>query len=285
MEIQNHFVPLLVGSRDNLQHPVAFAGSGTLVELAGRHYILTADHVWNEVDAKGWEEIGLMLADGAPLGIESKHIAAKRLRGESYTRWGPDLALLEIPPNLVGAIIARKSFLSLARRRSMLSTHPPKTEKSLWVVMGMVGEKSRVELAEETRTAIARVRGEALFGVTCTAEQQSEFDYLTVYAKTTLREVPSSFKGLSGGGLWEVTLGMRGDSITSKGQHHFRGVAFWQEKRQIVWRSGVTAHTAFSTQHGLSGLCRNERAAYLPPRHSGPRAGRRGNKLFRQFRS
>ena len=61
-------------------------------------------------------------------------------------------------------------------------------------------EKSSVDLVDEARTAIVTVRGEAFLGVTCTAEQRGEYDYLTVYAKTTLREVPSSFGGISGGG-------------------------------------------------------------------------------------
>jgi hypothetical protein len=229
LEIQHYLIPLLVGSRDNRQRPVDLAGSGTLVELASRHYILTADHVWNRAEVQDWEEIGLMLADGAPLGIERKHIVVKRLRAGSYSRWGPDLALLEIPSNLVGTIMARKSFLNLARRRSMLPSHPPQTEKTLWAVMGLVGQKSSVELLDKARTAIATIRGEAFFGVTCTAEQRREYDYLTVYAKTTLREVPSTFGGISGGGLWEVALRMKGDSIISQGEHLFRGVAFWEE--------------------------------------------------------
>jgi len=67
--IQHYFVPLLVISPEHPKHPVDLAGSGTLVELAGKHYILTADHVWNRTD--GWAEIGLALeaAGGAPLAI------------------------------------------------------------------------------------------------------------------------------------------------------------------------------------------------------------------------
>jgi len=56
------------------------AGSGRLVEIASRYYILTADHVWNRVEVQGWEELALVLTDGAPLGIERELTAAKRLR-------------------------------------------------------------------------------------------------------------------------------------------------------------------------------------------------------------
>jgi len=38
---------------------VDLAGSGTLVELAGKYYILTADHVWNKAEC--WAQIGLVL--------------------------------------------------------------------------------------------------------------------------------------------------------------------------------------------------------------------------------
>jgi len=228
LEIQHYFVPLLVASLEDPKHPLDLAGSGTLVESSGKHYILTADHVWNK--AEGWEQIGLMLADGGtPLGIPCNLLAPKRLGVKPYSQWGPDLALLEIPPHLVGTIAARKSFLNLARRRSMLSTHPPQLEKTVWAVMGLVGQKSKVELLTEAHTVIATVRGEALFGWTCTAERRDEYDYLTVYARTTLPDVPSTFRGVSGGGLWQITLRMRAEKIISLGGHHFRGVAFWEQ--------------------------------------------------------
>jgi hypothetical protein len=88
---------------------VDLAGSGTLVELAGRHYILTADHVWN--GTKGWDEIGLMIAaEGAPLRIPRDRILSNRLRGRRYSRWGPELALLEIRTDLVGLFAHANPF-------------------------------------------------------------------------------------------------------------------------------------------------------------------------------
>jgi hypothetical protein len=45
LEMQHYFVPLLVASREHRDAPVDLAGSGTLVELAGSYYVLTADHV------------------------------------------------------------------------------------------------------------------------------------------------------------------------------------------------------------------------------------------------
>lgn len=232
--IQAYLAPLLVISPDapKDRSPVSLAGSGTFVELAGRHYILTADHVWTRTE--GWEELAIALAaDGKPLGIPRKHLIPRRLGGPPYNEWGPDLALLEIPPHFVPTIKGRKSFVNLAKRRAMLSTRPPRLEKALWAVMGVVQEKSEVKPRTESGLVLVNIRGEAFFGVTCTADDRGGYDYLTTSAKTTLPNVPASFRGVSGGGLWEVGLTMRKSTgeISWEREHHFRGVAFWEQPK------------------------------------------------------
>jgi len=227
--IQHYFVPLLVISPEDRSHPVDLAGSGTLVELAGRHYILTADHVWNKTE--GWAQIGLVLemAGGAPLAIPVDWISAQRLARRNYSEWGPDIALLELPPQLVATISARKSFMNFAKRRSELSYKPPQMDKSLWALIGLVGQASEVKSNPEIGMVDTILRAEAFFGVTCKEERRDGYDYLTTYAKTTLPGVPSSFKGLSGGGLWQVVLKINAGTIIWPGELHFRGVAFWEQ--------------------------------------------------------
>ena len=70
------------------------------MELAGRHYVLTADHVWNQTKdrQKDWKELVIaVVSDSKPLSIPVDRIVERRLGGPPYTEWGPDLALLEIP--------------------------------------------------------------------------------------------------------------------------------------------------------------------------------------------
>lgn len=232
--IQAYLAPLIVISPDAPQDrtPVSLAGSGTLVELAGRHYVLTADHVWNGTE--GWAVLAIALAaEGVPLSIPRDRVMPRRLGGPPYTEWGPDLALLEIPPHFVPAIKGRKSFLNLAKRRGMLGTRPPRMEKALWAVMGMVQETSEVKPRTESGRVPVNIRGEAFFGVTVTVDDRGGYDYLTTYAKTTLPNVPASFKGVSGGGLWEIGLTMKKATgeISWELEHHFRGVAFWEQPR------------------------------------------------------
>jgi hypothetical protein len=224
-----YFVPLLVLSPEDPKHPVDFAGSGTLVELNSRHYILTADHVWNKT--QNWPEIGLVLEakGGTPLTIPRAGVSVKRLGEGEYSEWGPDLALIELPRQIVGAIQSRKSFLNLARRREMLATHPPTTEKALWVVVGMVGESSTMTVAPEAGLADLYVQAKAFFGGTCRVDEREGFDYITTNAETTLPEVPTTFGGVSGGGLWQVDLARSKRGVFLAKQDHFRGVAFWEQ--------------------------------------------------------
>jgi hypothetical protein len=104
-------------------------------------------------------------------------------------------------------------------------------EKALWAVMGVVGQSSQVTPRAETGLVVANIRGEAFFGVTCTADAHGGYDYLTTYAKTTLPGVPSSFGGVSGGGLWQIDLTMKKGTEAISWELHFRGVAFWEEPK------------------------------------------------------
>jgi hypothetical protein len=50
-------------------------------------------------------------------------------------------------------------------------------EKALWAVMGVVGQSSQVTPRAETGLVVANIRGEAFFGVTCTADAHGGYDY------------------------------------------------------------------------------------------------------------
>jgi hypothetical protein len=96
-----------------------------------------------------------------------------------------------------------------------------------------VQETSEIRPREESGRVPVNIRGEAFFGVTVLEETRDGYDYLTTHAKTTLPNVPASFKGVSGGGLWEIGLTMKKATgeISWEREHHFRGVAFWEEPK------------------------------------------------------
>ena len=226
LRLQDYLVPIFALLQRSPEPRLI--GSGTLVKIEGTHHILTAAHVWYET--RDAEQIGLVLtAYPSKFVMPRAAISTKQLWNRENPEWGPDLALLELARPFVSTIAAHKSFLNLAQQRAMLAVHPPATEKGLWAVTGMVGKFSAVQRLPETRTIEANVQGRAFFSVTHQTYQRDGYDYLDPIAKLELPGVPSSFGGVSGGGLWEVGLSMtKSGTISWDGKPHFRGVAFWQ---------------------------------------------------------
>jgi hypothetical protein len=255
LELQHYFVPIFVLLPQNPSPNLRLIGSGTLLEIEGTHHILTAAHVWHE--AKGADQIGLALTNyRSRFLIRRDAIASKELWSSEDSQWGPDLALLEIPPPFVSTIAAHKSFLNLSQQRTTFASRQPVTGKELWAVTGMVGEFSKVQNSQEERIIDADIQARAFFSVLQQTHEHNEYDYIDLSAKD-LTGVPSSFGGVSGGGLWDIYL-----SITKSGEiiwdekRHFRGVAFWQSAvsngRRVIRCHGPKS--IFKTAWTLLGL-------------------------------
>lgn len=200
--LQNYLVPILALLPENPVPRLRLIGSGTLVEIDGTHHILTAAHVWHET--RDAEQIMLTLTDyPSAFSIRRENISTKELWNPKGHEWGPDLALLRLPLPCVSRIAAHKSFLNLSRERATLASCPPSTAKGYWAVTGMVGEFSEVQPRPEVRIIDANIQARAFFSVIHQTHQRNGYDYLDLGAKLELTGVPSSFCGVSGGGLWE----------------------------------------------------------------------------------
>jgi hypothetical protein len=117
---------------------LTLAGSGTLVQISGVHYILTARHVWEEV-LKTADKLGVTLRENVdhshlidvsaivPIGPESIH---------PWTENGPDIVLLRIPEDYVGAIKAFKVFYNLSIGEP---SAPQTSHLETWFVIGVPG--------------------------------------------------------------------------------------------------------------------------------------------------
>ena len=122
-----HYVAVILGlAAEGRSDPLRLIGSGTFVVIGGRHYVLTAAHVW-EMTGR-FPTIGLILTSThhSWFPIPRDTIAARVVRGGPASgELGPDLALLELPPNHVPRIAAHKSFLDLAKRREESFSETP----------------------------------------------------------------------------------------------------------------------------------------------------------------
>ena len=158
-------------------------------------------------------------------------ISAKELWDGKISEWGPDIALLKLTPSDVATIKAHKSFLNLAQQKGALAEYSPVIEKGLWAVTGMVGKFTEVQPNPEQRTVTCHIQGEAFISAVQQIHEHNGYDYFDLGAKLDIPGTPSSFIGVSGGGLWQIRLSKaKSGEISWDGKRFFRGVAFWESK-------------------------------------------------------
>ena len=230
LSLKDYLVALYVLLPEKPKLRLRLIGSGTLVEIEGSSYILTAAHVWHAT--RRVELIGLVLTDQqSSFMMPRESICAKELWSGKLSEWGPHIALLRLPSPVVLTISAHKSFLNLSLQKESLPSCPPTTENGFWAVTGMVGEFSEVQKHPETRTLEGHIHGEAFFSAVQQTHEHNGYDYFDLGANLKLPGVPSSFCGVSGGGLWDIKLSLtKSNEISWDEKRYFRGVAFWQSE-------------------------------------------------------
>lgn len=235
-----HFlVPILGEARSDGVPELKPLGSGTLIQIGDTRGILTAAHVWNK--AKKFENIHFVITRGksSAFAVPRDHIFVKKIWNAATPEWGPDLAFLEIAPNHISTIGARKSFLNLNLQKATLAEYPPKIEKGLWAITGLVAEFSEVQVQTEKQIVTVNAVCRAFFTLIQGTHEHQGYDYFDAGVKKELDGVPTSFGGVSGGGLWQIDLSKNKDGeISWDGKRYFRGVAFWQsdlsKARQVI---------------------------------------------------
>jgi len=224
------FVRLLENQRES---DAEVAGSGTLVLISGgRHAILTAAHVIEELPKRG--EIGIMLEASPSPRLERFTVTVDMLdmvpiAGASRTADGPDLALVTVPESIAQEILVRnKAFYNLESRRDRMLEHPPAVDLGFWGMCGVVEEWTK-DLPPER--VFSRVKGFHNFfgaGEVSSFETRGAFDYLkfeTRFGRSY--EGPDNYGGVSGGGIWQVLVKEQ-DGEAQVSECLLSGVDFYQ---------------------------------------------------------
>ncbi|SEG72502.1 hypothetical protein SAMN05421819_4575 [Bryocella elongata] len=201
------------------------AGTGTLVFLDGAHYILTATHVWDSILVHA-DRLGATIRTGRgqpnTFSIDIRAMSAPIAfpREQGCEQWGPDLALLRIPDFCVGTIEAFRPFFDL----HAISKVVPRGNDSIetWILCGVPAV-----LGTSSETA-AHAHGRAFQVEVESVHNRNGFDYIDVLAHWPSTSVAPHFGGVSGGGLWKLSLYVdplagRIDCIRT-----LEGVAFYQ---------------------------------------------------------
>jgi hypothetical protein len=196
------------------------AGSGTLVIVKGVHYILTAAHVWEEV-LKSALKLGITMTDNIDhkSWIDIKAIVSTvcKPNGSQWTEWGPDLALLRIPPEYVGGIKAFQVFEDVATRGRPMNV----ACLECWMLLGTPKELGSFS----PHHADVQISGSF---VNPRYHRRGKQDYFDVAMDITAADAPKSFGGVSGGGLWRILAYISPTTGKIDWLQRLKGVAFYE---------------------------------------------------------
>jgi hypothetical protein len=207
----------------------AAKGSGVLVRHGELHGILTCAHV-NDVLRELKRPIGLVrLNRGTTEQFGTLNMDEVYSYVEGEEPWVPgseDLAFIHLPPHLVGNI--EKDCVFLDTEKNFTKPEPDDCS-SLIQVHSVFG------LIEQFTGATTRQNGRAttlLKGV-LTSGNLSDFGASTATLECfqeNLRDLPGSFGGMSGGGLWRVYVRKCDDGSYEAEHHRLIGIASREDK-------------------------------------------------------
>ena len=188
-------------------------GSGTLVKVGDVHAILTAHHVVEVLPKTG--RLGLILTPQLQrYTVDTQGLDYRRIARGTNNAEGPDLGAVILTPSIVTSISAKKRFYDLTARQGEMLSGPIDIERGVWFVQGFPNEKTVVEPG---RGGYSQIKGFCNFGGAGRPNERPSVreghDYIRFPISGASPQMPGSYKGMSGGGLWQVPV--TGDSTSN----------------------------------------------------------------------
>lgn len=213
-------------------------GTGTIVKAGQVRAILTAHHVVEKLPKRGRVRVAILDRSHQVTSLDASALQVSFEDRGSIAAEGPDIAIVTIAPDVASSIAATKTFYNLDLSRETVMTNPPDIVDGVWVVQGFVGQWTAVDRASD-----GRIVSKAFFHFSGSGATESE-RCIGQYAYVDFPivphdnpSVPTSFGGMSGGGLWQVPLRRNADGAIKNDRPLLSGVIFYQytenEQRHI----------------------------------------------------
>jgi hypothetical protein len=225
-------VSLLAGHGAADLHP-EYCGSATLVSTGGKRCLLTAEHVWKLIQNTG-ETVFLSrdqkvsASRDRTIAIEDrKYIGSPRyITTRTSDRWGPDLALLEIPDLHADLMQDRKAFYDLDRRRKAALSAKADQNTGLWAMLGSAADHFR------PGPDGLEMQAYAIGSKITDAHEREGFDYLDLRIDRRQHpDQPATYRGFSGAGLWRCSLKRSPTGKIECNEIALEGVAFYEDRQ------------------------------------------------------
>lgn len=235
--ILNHLVGLIRIRKGKSSDDIQLIGSGTLVYVDNVFGILTAHHVLEAIPASG--TLGIILPyhnKEHRYTIEISHVTRIPIaRGRSDSD-GPDIAFIRLPQSYVGQIKAFGTFYSLEHDIGEILNSPIDNNIGLWGISGYPDEYKKEIESGGSFDGVMKYEADCLFGSIDKCYSSGEFDYIEIPVDYQ-NDLPISFGGVSGGGLWHIILEQPPQGNIRVQRIIFSGVAFYQSALENRFRS------------------------------------------------
>lgn len=203
-------------------------GSGTFVSIGNVYGILTAQHVAKELDSDCALGLALLKSEHIHI-IEWQYLDIIHVASAAIPAEGPDLAFIVLPIPSVSAIRAVKSFYNLLADRERILSSLFALDWGIWFLCGAPG----VNTAKES--SALGYEGVFDFGGMCYAAgadrefEKEGYDYIELEVEyKDGADLPSTFGGMSGGGLWQVPLRQNEGGALEPSDLLLSGVIFYE---------------------------------------------------------
>lgn len=235
--ILNHLVGLIRIRKEKSSDDIQLIGSGTLVCLDNSFGILTAHHVLEAIPANGTLCLILPYHDKEHrYTIDISDITKMPIARGNVDSDGPDLAFIKLPQPYIGQIKAHGTFYNLAHDKEEMLNSPVDNNMGMWAVSGFPDEYTKEIESIGCFDGVIKYEGNCLFGGIDKSYSSGEFDYIEMPADYQ-NDVPESFGGVSGGGLWHIILEQPPQGNIKVKRIILSGLAFYQSALDNNFRS------------------------------------------------
>ncbi|GEM_PF-683484 len=206
-----------------------FIGSGTFIKIDKRFFILTAAHVISSKIFNGSQAIGLSFSpDVHNFRIDKQYLSICYEWNKQYQSKGPDLGLIELPLNHIGTIQAKKNFWNLQNQKDIV-LGLPYANNGVWAICGCAHEFTDFKTNERGYSKVMTFHHYLWFSGIESESVVDDYDYFETSVNYESRDdLPKSFGGLSGGGLWQIPLFKQKDGKITFDDPILSGLAFYQ---------------------------------------------------------
>jgi hypothetical protein len=226
----------------------ASLGSGTLIRFGRVRGILTCAHVLEANLAR--EESGVLLFPARADAVQMMRVGRIDLMDHVYFRggpWdqnGPDLAFIRLPEIVMSSIEGMASVVDGEQQVAQILGELPEQSDVACLVFGVVQEHTGAPTAIHLNLSTTPFRALLTLGDIVNVRAERELDVFR-FRPLPSDDLPTSFEGTSGGGLWQLYFRPDGALIQSR----LGGVAFYQT--EIDGRLQIIGHCQRSIYQAL----------------------------------